>query len=152
MVTGYAAGIYLKQLNFDKKVRRPNETAALEHTRTSPKTSLKLKIDRLQVYIFGSTGIAEEFKLLNIDHTGIGPDPLPHDLGDFTRIELDPAVEAVVLGFDYTISYPKLIRCCSYGKRVRPELFIATNLDETLPTTHSHLCVPGTGAVVSIIR
>ena len=122
-MTGYAAGIYLKKLKFDKKV-----------------------------YIFGSTGIEEEFKELKIDYTGIGPDPLPNDLADFTQIDLDPTVEAVVLGFDYAISYPKLIRCCSYGKRVKPELFIATNLDETLPTTHAHLCIPGTGAVVSIIR
>ena len=123
MVTGYAAGLYLRKLNFDRRV-----------------------------YIFGSTGIEEEFKLLGIDYTGIGPDPLPHDLGDFERIELDPQIEAVVMGFDFNLSYPKLIRGCSYGKRVKPELFIATNLDETLPTTHSHLCIPGTGAVVSIIR
>lgn len=123
MVTGYAAGLYLKKLGFNQRV-----------------------------YVFGSTGIEEEFKLLGIDHTGLGPDPLPHDVADFDRIELDPKIEAVVLGFDYHISYPKLIRGCSYGKRVKPELFIATNLDETLPTTHSHLCIPGTGAVVSIIR
>lgn len=80
-----------------------------------------------KVYVFGSSGIEEELKRLNIRYTGFGADPLPRNLSDFSLIELDPEVKAVIVGFDFDISYPKMIRACTYAKNVPDELFIATN-------------------------
>jgi ribonucleotide monophosphatase NagD (HAD superfamily) len=80
-----------------------------------------------KVYVFGSSGIEEELKRLGIRYVGFGPDPLPRHLSDFSQIELDPEIEAVIVGFDYDISYPKLIRTATYARRVPNDLFIATN-------------------------
>lgn len=80
-----------------------------------------------KVYVFGSSGIEEELQRLNIRYAGFGPDPLPRNLNDFSKIELDPEIEAVIVGFDYDISYPKMIRAATYARRVPNEMFIATN-------------------------
>jgi len=55
------------------------------------------------------------------------------------------------VGFDNQISYPKLVKACSYA--IRPDcLFIAANADETYPSPDCDTIVPGPGAYVAAIQ
>lgn len=120
--TSYCVAIYLKYLNFKKKV-----------------------------YVFGSTGITSELDKVGIEYLPIGPDPVPEDYIKWLKeLKLDPEVGAVVVGFDEHVSYPKLTKAASYLKN--PDcIFIATNRDEKFPS-ESDLIIPGTGTLVAAVQ
>lgn len=123
MCSAYATAQYLKQQQFSKKV-----------------------------YILGASGIASELDKVGIAHTGVGPE---HQMGDLVAMEkvirLEPDVEAVVVGFDPHLSFPKIVRAVSHLQH--PDcLFIATNTDVWFPKGGSNLLIPGAGCMVSCVE
>lgn len=99
------------------------------------------------IYLVGSEGIADELRQANFSFIGVGRDPYLHDF----KVELNPAVNCVVAGFDPHISYPKIAKAASYVRR-RDCMFIITNEDPDLPSLDRNIVVPGTGSVVAGIK
>lgn len=68
-------------------------------------------------------------------------------------VKLDDQVGAVVVGFDNQISFPKLVKACSYVNKPG-NLFIASNADEAYPSPQGkpEIIVPGPGAYVGAIQ
>lgn len=101
----------------------------------------------------GSSGISGELKKLGIESTGVGLEPTPsHWIPGMADVELDDDVGAVVVGFDNQISFPKLVKACSYVNK--PDtLFIASNADEIYPSPRGkpEVLVPGPGAYIAAI-
>lgn len=108
----------------------------------------------LQAYILGCQGIKDELDLLGIKNMGVGADPMPLNVKDnlVPQVDVHESFDAVVVGYDNMISLPKLVKACTYASQVDPDLFIATNMDETFPTANPSLLVPGTGAFVNFVR
>lgn len=103
-------------------------------------------------YIIGSTGISRELDMVNIRHTGVGPDVLKTNfqaLANGNEFEPDPEVGAVIVGFDEHFSYPKMFKAATYLNRPGC-LFIATNTDERFPM--KNCVIPGTGSMVRPIE
>lgn len=121
--TSYSTAVYLQSIGFNKKV-----------------------------YVVGSRGIQEECLNVGIEAFGVGHDPTPrHWTPGQCDVELDDDVGAVVVGFDNTISFPKLAKACSYARR--PDcLFIASNADDSFPHPDPNVFVPGPGIYVAAIE
>lgn len=124
--TAWLTAKYLKNINFNKKV-----------------------------YVAGGIAIKEELDTFGIENIGVGPDNYaPKNSSGFSlgnnEIELDSGIGAVVVGYDFFFSYPKLMKACSYLNN--PEcLFIATNKDEKFPAADG-IIVPGAGAFVAALE
>lgn len=121
--TSWLAARYLKNLNFNKKV-----------------------------YVIGTPAIEEELKNVGIQSFGSGPDHFNGSptLDNKDKIDIDPEVGAVVIGYDFYFSFPKLVKACSYLNN--PDcLFVATNTDERFPASSS-LIIPGAGAFVAALQ
>jgi len=104
-------------------------------------------------YIIGCSGISNELAKFGIKSTGVGFEGTPDNWAPgFADIEdYDHDVNAVIVGFDNQISFPKLVKACSYVKK--PDcLFIAANADETFPPPNDRVMVPGPGAYVAAIE
>lgn len=106
-----------------------------------------------RAYVIGCSGISKELAKFGIESEGVGLEPTPeHWLPGYADIEdYDEETRAVIVGFDNQISFPKLVKACSYLKR--PDcLFIAANADETFPAPNERVMVPGPGAYVAAIE
>ncbi|KAI1303629.1 Glycerol-3-phosphate phosphatase [Halotydeus destructor] len=83
-----------------------------------------------------------------------------HDVGPVESLDnIAPSVHltegtigAVVVGLDSRDNLIKLVKACTYASKVPDHLFIATDLDETVPIGRADLVVPGTGCFASFIR
>ena len=106
-----------------------------------------------KVYLYGSGGIGRELDEHNIQHIGLGHDPVPEewnaDCLTKAASELDPEVGCVVASIDYHAGYIKMLKAVSYLNDPNV-LFLATNLDERFPYG-PNLVVPGTGSMVATI-
>ena len=123
--TSYSSAVYLDSIGFDKKV-----------------------------YVVGCSGIPGELKKFGIESTGVGLEPTPENwTPGMADVELDDDVGAVVIGFDNQISFPKLVKACSYVNKPG-NLFIASNADESYPSPRDkpEVLVPGPGAYVAAIQ
>eukprot|EP01041_Mallomonas_annulata_P001201 gene1201-2336_t len=105
-----------------------------------------------KVYIIGDVGIGEELDLLNIPHFG-GPADSNKviKLGPGVRVDQDPDVGAVIVGFDANINYYKIQYaqlCINENKGCQ---FIATNLDAVTHLTEEQEWA-GNGAMVGAIK
>jgi len=104
-----------------------------------------------KVYIIGEVGIGEELDLIGIPHLG-GPadnDQVPN-MGPGGRLEIDPDVGAVIVGFDRNVNYYKI----QYAQLCINESdaeFIATNLDAVTHLTDAQEWA-GNGSMVGAIR
>ncbi|KAK4534383.1 hypothetical protein CDCA_CDCA01G0408 [Cyanidium caldarium] len=104
-----------------------------------------------KVYVIGEAGIGEELDLLGIPHIG-GPadkDKSPR-MGPGDKMEVDPDVGAVVVGFDRYFNYYK----AQYANLCIRELgaeFIATNTDAVTHLTDAQEWA-GNGTMVGAIR
>uniref|UniRef100_F6QQ53 Glycerol-3-phosphate phosphatase n=1 Tax=Ornithorhynchus anatinus TaxID=9258 RepID=F6QQ53_ORNAN len=106
---------------------------------------------RLRAFVLGSPALAAELEAVGIPSLGVGPDPLPAGgPGDWTEAPLDPAVRAVVVGYDPHFSYMKLARAVRYLQRPGC-LFVGTNMDHRLPLEGGRF-VPGTGCLVRAVE
>lgn len=106
-----------------------------------------------RAYVVGCSGISKELAKFGIDSEGVGFEGTPsHWLPGFADIEdYDDEINAVIVGFDNQMSFPKLVKACSYVKK--PDcIFIAANADETFPPPNDRVMVPGPGAYVAAIE
>ncbi|RLV62016.1 hypothetical protein DV515_00019771, partial [Chloebia gouldiae] len=86
-------------------------------------------------YVLGSAALAAELEAVGIPHLGPGPAALPGPApADWVEAPLDPAVRAVLVGFDEHFSYAKLCQALRYLLRGGPDcLLVGTNRDHRLP-------------------
>ncbi|XP_055347951.1 glycerol-3-phosphate phosphatase-like [Paramacrobiotus metropolitanus] len=107
---------------------------------------------RPKVYLVGCVSIADELNAVGIDSVGLGPDPVGENFTQdkWRSVELEDDIDAVVVGFDPHISFIKILKAASYLKKPLVH-FVATNTDQSFPTTSSRIVVPGTGCVVAPI-
>lgn len=131
---------------------------------------LKLEPPRNKVFILGEAGIETELKSEGIEYVG-GTDPAYRKLGmtpeDFEGIAsgatLDPNVGVVLAGLDFHVNYYKLAHAHGYlrGNHVSADdkaaaknggkaLFLATNIDSTLPMCHNFFPGAGSASVVAL--
>ena len=112
---------------------------------------LTLPPDRRTVFVIGETGIETELDSESIRHIGGTDASVRRDITseDYASIAsgsaLDPSVGVVLVGLDFHINYLKLSLAYHYIQR--GAVFLATNLDSTLP--NSHTLFPGAGAISS---
>jgi len=101
--------------------------------------------------VIGETGIEQELRSENVPFVG-GTDPVfRRDVQpeDYKRIAegdsslLDPEVGVVLVGLDFHLNYLKLALAFHYIKR--GAVFLATNIDSTLP--NSGTLFPGAGSM-----
>ncbi|XP_069784331.1 glycerol-3-phosphate phosphatase [Narcine bancroftii] len=104
------------------------------------------------VYLVGSAALRGELLGHGIACSGAGAGPEPNPVGGpahWAAEPLDPAVAAVLVGFDEHFSYLKLCRASRY-LRDPACLFLATNTDTLLPLEAGG--VPGTGCLVKAVE
>jgi phosphoglycolate/pyridoxal phosphate phosphatase family enzyme len=104
-----------------------------------------------KVYVIGEVGICEELDLIGIPHLG-GPADSDKvaNMGSGGRLEVDPDVGAVIVGFDRDVNYYKIQYaqlCINEGDAE----FIATNLDAVTHLTDAQEWA-GNGSMVGAIR
>ena len=105
-----------------------------------------------KVYVVGEVGIGEELELAGIPYTG-GPDDAGKtiDLSPGLRLDQDPDVGAVIVGFDRNINYHK-IQYATLCIRENPGCeFIATNTDAVTHLTDAQEWA-GNGSMVGAIK
>lgn len=102
-----------------------------------------------KAYVIGEKGLVAELEAVGIQVVGPGDETKPFGFGGLSLDSLDPGVEAVIAGFDGTLSYYKLAMGASYI-RYRHAVFIATNRDATFPD--AHMLLPGGGTVVQALE
>jgi len=120
------------------------QTKAQAETQVQNQTETQAQGPRVRdkVYLVGTEAMAQELEAVGVRHTGVGPDPLVGQQGDWANVPLDPEVGAVLVGFDPHFSYMKLNRAMQYLQD--PDcLFLATNTDSRLPL-EAGKAVPGT--------
>ena len=112
---------------------------------------LQLPENKRKVYVIGETGIEQELGSENVKFIG-GTDPAyRRDITpeDYKRIAagdeslLDPEVGVVLVGLDFHFNYLKMALAYHYVKR--GAVFLATNIDSTLP--NSGTLFPGAGSM-----
>uniref|UniRef100_UPI00358EC885 glycerol-3-phosphate phosphatase-like n=1 Tax=Myxine glutinosa TaxID=7769 RepID=UPI00358EC885 len=103
-----------------------------------------------KVYLMGGDALAQELRDAGVDFVGGGPDEVKGGTEEWLALRPDPAVRAVLLGFDPHFNYTKLVRAVEYLRR--PEcLFLATNTDSCIPMGEGRL-LPGTGSLLASVQ
>jgi len=102
--------------------------------------------DDEKIYVVGGEGICRELEEQGVHWCGSDEDNKPISEEEFTEIQPDPKVKAVMFGFDVNINYRKYARAFTYLNSNPDCLFLATNTDMTYPT--KHLLFPGTGSMI----
>ena len=127
-------------------------SAAIYISRILPKSNPQLK-EKNKVFVIGEAGIEAELDSEGIPHVG-GTDPgIRRDVTpeDYTLMAkgdpslLDPKVGVVLIGLDFHYNYFKM--CLGFQYLQRGALFLATNVDSTLPSAGS--LFPGAGSMSS---
>ncbi|KAK2776033.1 hypothetical protein FQN53_002892 [Emmonsiellopsis sp. PD_33] len=104
-----------------------------------------------KVFVLGESGIEQELTAESVPFIG-GTDPSyrrdisPNDYGQIVsgdRSIIDPEVGVVLVGLDFHINYLKLALAFHYIRR--GAIFLATNIDSTLPNAGS--LFPGAGTI-----
>ncbi|KEZ46881.1 4-nitrophenylphosphatase [Scedosporium apiospermum] len=110
---------------------------------------LNLPPTKRKVFVLGEAGIETELRAENVPFIG-GTDPaLRRDItpDDYRGLAdgslLDPEVGAVLVGLDFHYNYLKMATAFQYLRR--GALFLATNVDSTLPNSNGFF--PGAGAI-----
>lgn len=104
-----------------------------------------------KVYVIGEVGITEELDLIGVPHIGgpadNGKEP---NMGPGGKLDVDPDVGAVVVGFDRNVNYYKIqyAQLCINEENAK---FIATNLDAVTHLTDAQEWA-GNGSMVGAIK
>ena len=122
----------LSRENYIEKFVKMGIQASIEDIYTSSyATALFLKKQGIKnVYAIGEKGLYNELKKVDIN------------------IGYGSKAEAVIVGIDRKINYRKIAKACKL-LRDKNKLFIATNLDPTIPTPYGE--IPGAGSIISSI-
>ncbi|EEP82805.1 conserved hypothetical protein [Uncinocarpus reesii 1704] len=112
---------------------------------------LNLPPNKRKVFVLGETGIEQELQAENIPFIGATDPAYRRDVSaeDYNKIAagdpslLDPEVGAVLVGLDFHINYLKISLAYHYIRR--GALFLATNIDSTLPNAGT--LFPGAGTI-----
>ncbi|PSN70203.1 4-nitrophenylphosphatase [Corynespora cassiicola Philippines] len=109
---------------------------------------LKLPAPKNKVFVLGESGVEQELEAEGVPYIG-GTDPaFRRDIeqDDFTKLAdgsaLDPDVGVVLTGLDFHSTYLKMATAHQYLQR--GAIFLATNIDSTLPMAKS--LFPGAGS------
>lgn len=109
---------------------------------------LKLPAPKNKVFVLGESGIEQELEAEGVPYIG-GTDPAYRrdiEPEDFTNISngklLDPDVGVVLSGLDFHLNYLKMAIAFQYVQR--GAVYLATNIDSTLPMAHT--LFPGAGS------
>jgi phosphoglycolate phosphatase len=125
--SSYAAGAYLKSIDFKKKV-----------------------------YLIGQDGTEDELRAHGIEFIG-GTCPDSQLLGDLSNMSnmsnltVDPEIGAVVLAWDPDFSYSRLVYASICLREIKDCLFIATNSD-SFDTIGGDRMMPGTGCLLAALE
>lgn len=86
-------------------------------------------------YVLGGAALSAELRAAGVPHLGPGPAALPGPgPADWAQAPLDPAVRAVLVGFDEHFAYAKLCQALRYLLRGGAAcLLVGTNRDHRLP-------------------
>ncbi|KAF3481589.1 4-nitrophenylphosphatase [Arthroderma uncinatum] len=112
---------------------------------------LELPPNKRKVFILGESGIEQELAAESVSYIG-GTDPAyrreitPEDYAKIASGDpsmMDPEVGVVLVGLDFHINYLKLAVALHYIQR--GAVFLATNIDSTLPNSGS--LFPGGGSI-----
>ncbi|GAA99236.1 uncharacterized protein L969DRAFT_86460 [Mixia osmundae IAM 14324] len=106
-----------------------------------------------KVYVIGEDGLEKELESEGIAYCG-GTDSKDNvfvPLMDFSSIQSDPDVGAVMAGFDMHINYKKIAKAHRYLQENKGCHFILTNDDTTFPHSDGKL-YPGSGAISAPLR
>lgn len=112
---------------------------------------LTLPPNKRKVFVLGEAGIETELRAEGVPFIGGTDSALRRDMTpeDFRSLAdgsaLDPEVGVVLVGLDFHFNYLKLATAFQYIRR--GALFLATNIDSTLPNAGS--LFPGAGSVVA---
>lgn len=105
---------------------------------------------RPKVFVIGESGIEQELDSENVPHIG-GTDPAYRryiEPEDYKKIAagdpsiIDPEVGVVLTGLDFHFNYFKI--CLAYHYIMRGAIFLATNIDSTLPSAGALFAGAGT--------
>uniref|UniRef100_A0A8D2Q6S5 Glycerol-3-phosphate phosphatase n=2 Tax=Varanus komodoensis TaxID=61221 RepID=A0A8D2Q6S5_VARKO len=102
-------------------------------------------------YVVGGAALSAELEAAGVAHLGAGPAPAPGSALFGARAPLDPAVGAVLVGFDEHFSYGKLCLALRYLLERDGCLLVGTNRDHRLPLEGGS-AVPGTGCLVKAVE
>jgi 4-nitrophenyl phosphatase len=125
-------------------------SASIYISRILPKSHPELK-EKNKVFVIGESGIEAELDSESVPHLG-GSDPAyrrdmtPEDYKAVASGDpklLDPAVGVVLVGLDFHFNYLKLALAYHYVRR--GAIFLATNIDSTLPSAGT--LFPGAGTM-----
>lgn len=134
----------------EEEVFGSSYSASIYISRILPQRHPELK-DRPKVFVVGESGIEQELDSENVPHIG-GTDPaLRRDVEkeDYVKMAagdpsiLDPEVGVVLCGLDFHYNYFKM--CLAYHYIKRGAIFLATNIDSTLPSAGA--LFPGAGTM-----
>ncbi|XP_066496546.1 glycerol-3-phosphate phosphatase [Tiliqua scincoides] len=101
-------------------------------------------------YVLGGAALGAELDAAGVPHLGAGPAPAPGHALFGARAPLEPAVRAVLVGYDEHFSYGKL--CLALRYLLREDcLLLGTNRDHRLPLEGGS-AVPGTGCLVKAVE
>lgn len=104
-----------------------------------------------RAYVVGGQGIVDELAAVGCASEGADDWAREFEFGAARPAELvDPAVGAVVIGFDPKFCYYKLMRAATYVRYGKGVLFVATNRDAAYPD--QHMLTPGGGALVAALE
>lgn len=106
-----------------------------------------------KAYVIGGKGLIQELTdVAGVECLGYDDFAKEFHFGVSKPSDLDPEVQAVVIGFDSRFSYYKLERAAAYLRYQQPHrcAFVATNRDASYPDAHG-LC-PGGGSLVMALE
>lgn len=124
-------------------------SASIYISRILPQSHPQLK-QKNKVFVIGEAGIEAELDSENVPHIG-GTDPAyrreiaPEDYKKIAAGDpsiLDPDVGVVLVGLDFHFNYLKI--CLAYHYIKRGAIFLATNIDSTLPSAGTLFAGAGT--------
>jgi 4-nitrophenyl phosphatase len=78
----------------------------------------------------------------------VGTDALIEEMTGNGFIVTEDQIDMVVLGFDTTLTYDKLVKLCDFVRSGKP--YIATHPDINCPTEHGF--IPDTGSVIALVK